>query len=141
MSETLNFDEYRAKLAELGADLKESAQRVNSQMSGAALAVTIKTTPVGQYPKSSGKQGGTARRDWHDGGTKRVGNGFESRYFNNVYYIGYVNDGHRVVNRKGETVGYVEGVRMLEQGQNAAKASADAIFNAEIQRVKAKGGW
>lgn len=141
MSETLNFDEYRAKLVELEADLKESAQKVLSQMNAVGMNVTIKNTPVGQYPKSSGKQGGTLRHGWHEGGTKRVGNGFESKYYNNTYYAGYVNDGHRIVNRRHETVGYVEGVRMLEQGQNVAKQSADAIFNAEIQRVKAKGGW
>ena len=141
MSETLNFDEYRKKLEELGADLNESAQRVLSQMNAKGKEVTVKNTPVGKYPAGSGKQGGTLRHGWLDGGTKRVGNGFESKYYNNTYYAGYVNDGHRVVNRRHETVGYVEGVRMLEQGQTAAKQSADSIFNAEIRRIKGKGGW
>lgn len=156
MSETLNFQEYMAKLKELGADLKESARRVNSQMNAKGMEETVRKTPTGTYPSQvtfttkagkvvsfpvAHKQGGTLKHNWLDGGTKRVGNGFESRYYNNTLYAAYVNDGHRIVNRKKETVGYKEGVRMLEQGQNVAKASADAIFNAEIQRVKAKGGW
>jgi hypothetical protein len=138
---TMDFSTYMAALKELGADLDESARRTLSQMNAKGLNATIKNTPVGQYPSGSGKVGGTLRRSWHDGGTKRVGNGVESRYYNNVYYAGYVNDGHRVVTKTGKTVGYVEGQRFLEQGQNVAKESADAIFNAEIQRVKAKGGW
>lgn len=138
---TMDFSQYMAALKQLGTDLNESARRVNSQMNTKGMEVTVKNTPVGHYPHESGKQGGTLRRGWHNGGTKRVGNGYESRYYDNVFYAGYVNDGHRVVNRRHETVGYVEGVHMLEQGQNAAKAAADAIFNAEIQRVKNKGGW
>lgn len=156
MSGGMNFSEYRAKLVQLGADLDESARRVLTQMNAKGLEVTLKKTPVGQYPsvvsfttkggkvvsfRVAKKEGGTLRRNWASGGTHKVGNGYESRYHNNVFYGMYVNNGHRVVNRNGVTVGYVDGVRMLEQGQDAAKEAADSIFNAEIQRVKAKGGW
>lgn len=127
----MDFSEYRAKLAQLGADLNESALRVVSRMSDVGMNVTVKNTP---------SDTGHLRRMWFKSSARRVGNGTESRYFNSVYYGLYVNNGHRVVSG-GKTVGYVEGVRMLEQGQNAAKAAADAIFSAEIQRVKQKGGW
>jgi hypothetical protein len=152
----MDFSEYRAKLVQLGADLDESARRTLTRMNAKGMEVTKKATPTGKYPsivtfttkegkvvsfKVTPKIGGTAKKNWINGGTHRAGNGYESRYYNNTFYIGYVNDGHRVVNRRGETVGYQEGVRMLEQGQNAARQSADAIFNAEIQRVKQKGGW
>ena len=156
MSNGMDFSEYRAKLVQLGADLGESARRVITQMSGKGLEITLKKTPVGQYPsvvsfttkegkavsfRVAHKEGGTLYQGWMDGGTRRVGNGYESRYYNNTFYVIYVNNGHRVVNRKGITVGYKEGVRMLEQGQDAAKEAAPALFDAEIQRVKAKGGW
>ncbi len=137
----MDFSQYMAALKQLGADLDESAQRVLSRMNAKGMEITVKKTPVGQYPKGSGKAGGTLRKNWRNGGTHKVGNGYESRYYNNVYYIVYVNNGHRLVNRRHETVGYVEGRRMLEQGQEAAKEAAPAIFNAEIQRVKNKGGW
>ncbi|TQI69002.1 HK97 gp10 family phage protein [Clostridium sp. KNHs216] len=138
---TMDFSTYMAALKQLGADLDESAQRTLSRMNAKGMEITIKNTPVGQYPKGSGKVGGTLRKNWHNGGTRKVGNGHESRYYNNVYYSGYVNNGHRLVNHRHETVGYVEGRRMLEQGQEAAKEAAPAIFNEEIQRVKQKGGW
>ncbi len=138
---TMNFSQYMAALKGLGADLDESARRTLERMNAKGMETTTKNTPVGQYPAGSGKQGGTLRRGWHNGGTHKVGNGHESRYYNNVYYGPYVNDGHRLVNRRGETVGYVEGQRFLERGQDAAKEAAPAIFSEEIQRVKSKGGW
>lgn len=131
MSGGMDFSEYRAKLVQLGADLDESAQRVVSRMSDAGMNVTVKNTP---------SDTGHLRRMWFKLSARRVGNGVESRYFNNVYYGLYVNNGHRVVSH-GKTVGYVEGVRMLEQGQDAAREAADSIFNEEIRRVKSKGGW
>lgn len=134
----LDFSEYRKKLEELGADLDESAQRTLSQMNAKGMEVTVKNTPVNKNPHIIG---GTLKKGWHNDGTKREGKGYEARYSNNVYYAGYVNDGHRVVNKRHETVGYVNGFRMLEQGQQAAKDSTDSIFNAEIRRVKSKGGW
>lgn len=137
----IGFQQYMDQLKQLGADLDESARNVLSQMNGKALEQTIKQTPVGHYPPSEHKVGGNLRSKWVNSGTHRVGNGYESRYHNNVLYASYVNDGHRVVNRQGETVGYVEGVRMLEYGQNAGQESAQDIFNKEIQRVKRKGGW
>jgi hypothetical protein len=127
----MDFSEYRAKLEQLGADLDESAQRVLTRMNAKGMNVTVKATPVDT---------GHLRRMWFSSPAKRVGNGYESRYYNNTFYAGYVNNGHRIV-RNGKTVGYVNGVRMLEQGQTAAKESADAIFSTEIQRIKRKGGW
>ena len=127
-----DFSEYRAKLVQLGADLDESARRVVSRMADKGMEVTVRNTPVDT---------GHLRKNWLKGRTLRVGNGVESQYYNNVYYGLYVNDGHRIVNRRGETIGHKEGVRMLEQGQNAAKEAADSIFNEEIRRVKRKGGW
>ena len=138
---TMDYSKYMAALKQLGADLDESAKRTLSQMNAKGMEITVKNTPVGQYPKGSGKVGGTLRKSWNNGGTHKVGNSHESRYYNNVYYGLYVNNGHRIVNRRHETVGYKEGVRMLEEGQDAAKEAAPAIFNAEIQRVKVKGGW
>lgn len=138
---TMDYSQYMAALKQLGADLDESAQRTLSRMNAKGMGTTVKNTPVGQYPKGSGKVGGTLRKSWNNGGTHKVGNGHESRYYNNVFYGPYVNDGHRLVNRSHETVGYVDGKRMLEQGQEAAKDAAPAIFNEEIQRVKNKGGW
>lgn len=129
---TMDYSQYMTALKQLGADLDESAKRTLSRMNAKGMDITVKKTPT----KTTHLQ-----KNWMNGGTHKVGNGHESRYYNNVYYGPYVNDGHRLVNRRHETVGYVEGRRMLEQGQEAAKEAAPAIFNEEIQRVKNKGGW
>lgn len=137
----MNFAQYRAALVALGADLNDSAQHIVAQMASAGVAVTKKNTPVGVYPSGSGKVGGNLRRGWIKGVTYKVGKDWQSGYSNNVEYGLYVNNGHRIVNKAGETIGYVSGRRMLEQGIDAAKQQTDAIFNNEIARVKAKTGF
>lgn len=136
-----NFAQFRAALVKLGVDLDTSAQRVVSNMADVGLASTKKNTPVGQYPSGSGKVGGNARRNWIKDNTLKVGNGWQSGYSNSVYYVIYVNNGHRVVSKGGITTGYVKGKRMLEQGVDEARRQNETLFRNEIARLKAKGGW
>lgn len=134
-----NFERYRKQLEMLLADTDESAKRVVSRMTDLGLNVTKKNTPVGQY--TDGRQGGTLRRGWLKTPTCKAGKAFISGYANNVEYGIYVNNGHRIVSRDGRTTGYVKGKRMLEQGIDTARRNTEQIFNAEIARVKRKGGW
>lgn len=152
-----NFAEFRAKLVQLGADLDKSSKRIVSQMANTGLAVTKKNTPVGKYSEyvffytewgkpvqfktNDEKVGGTLRKGWHKDRAFKVGRDWQSGYTNNVDYVTYVNNGHRIVSRWGETTGYVKGKRMLEQGMNAAKQQTGAIMQDEIDKVKQKGGW
>ena len=153
----MDFSQFRAALVELGADLDKSAQHVVSQMANVGLNVTKKNTPIGDYSGDvyfitewgkpvhfkvhSGKVGGTLRRGWKKTATHKEGNDWVSGFNNNVVYAIYINNGHRVVSRWGETTGFVKGKRMLEQGIDAAKQQTESIFNNEIAKVKAKGGW
>lgn len=132
-----NYAQFRAALVALGADLDKSAQHVVSQMASEGLKITKKNTPTNKDPHVIG---GTLKRGWLKGQTLKVGNGYESSYSNNVYYGLYVNNGHRTVNG-GVTTGYVPGVRMLEQGMDAAKQQTETLFNNEIAKVKAKTGF
>lgn len=134
-----NFDHFRKQLEMLGADLDASARRVVSQAADVGLIITKKNTPVGQY--KDGRQGGTLRRGWLKKPVYKAGSAYVSGYFNNVEYALYVNNGHRIVTRDGKTVGYVKGVRMLEQGTDEARRQMEGIFQEEIARVKRKGGW
>lgn len=153
---TQDYKQFRAALEKLGADLDESAKRVVTGMRDVAHSVTVKNTPVGVYPdtvsfttrsgervtfKVSHKQGGTFRRGWKWNRAKKVGKVWESGLFNNTEYGIFVNNGHRVVNKDGVTVGYVKGERMLEQGIDAARRQSEPLFRQEIARVKQKGGW
>lgn len=153
---TQDYKQFRAALEKLGADLDDSAKRVVTGMRDVAHSVTVKNTPVGVYPDSvsfttrtgervtfkvSHKQGGTFRRNWKRSRTKKVGKAWESGLFNNTEYGIYANNGHRVVNKDGVTVGYVKGLRMLEQGIDAARRQSEPLFRQEIARVKKEGGW
>lgn len=73
-------------------------------------AKVVKRTPVGQYPKGSGRVGGTLRRGWAMSQIKDVGDGYEVQIINPVYYAPYVNYGHRT--RGG---GWWEGYFFLEK--------------------------
>ena len=119
-------------------DTEDVAKNVVTKQANIGLRVTKKNTPVGVYRH---KQGGTLRKGWKKNPTVRMQNGFMAQYFNNVEYGLYVNNGHRTVNKNGETVGYVQGVRMLEQGINEAERQTRHIFNEEIDKAKRKGGW
>lgn len=126
-----NFAQFRKKLEELKADLDESARRVVSQMADVGLSTAIKNTPV---------KSGYLRRSWLKSHTFKLGKDWQSGYANSVEYGLYVNNGHRIV-VKDKTVGYVKGVRMLEKGMDEARRKNESLFNAEIQRIKQKGGW
>lgn len=153
---TQNFKQFRAALEKLGGDLDTSAKRVVTGMRNTAFSVARQNTPVGVYPdtvsfttrsgekvtfKVSHKQGGTFRRGWRRGRAKKVGKMWESGLFNNTEYGLFVNNGHRIVNKDGVTVGYVKGVHMLEQGLDAARQQSESLFREELGRVKQVGGW
>lgn len=96
------------------------------ELAARLLAKVIKRTPVGEYPKGSGKKGGTLRRGW----TSQKGSGSEGlntrgaaqfvdtlkvnhygdtyviEIVNPVEYASYVEYGHRTANHKGWVKGY-----------------------------------
>lgn len=45
-------------------DMNKFCQDVSKELAARLLALVIPRTPVGHYPKSSGKKGGTLRRGW-----------------------------------------------------------------------------
>lgn len=83
------------------------------ELAARLLAMVVKRTPVGEYPKSSGKKGGTLRRGWT--GEKRssaqnYANSLTVHHFGDTYvieivnpveYASYVEYGHRTANHKG----------------------------------------
>lgn len=87
------------------------------ELAARLLAKVIKRTPVGDYPKSSGKKGGTLRRGWT--GEKRAsasayvdsltvhhfGDTYVIEIVNPVEYASYVEYGHRTPDHKGWAMG------------------------------------
>jgi hypothetical protein len=73
------------------------------------LAKVIKRTPVGKYPASSGKKGGTLRRGWTIGAVKKIGDEYTIEVINPTEYAPYVEFGHRTPDHSG----WVDGRFML----------------------------
>lgn len=112
------------------------------ELAARLLAKVIKRTPVGQYPASSGKKGGTLRRGWtggKSGGASAYANGLKVHHFGNAYvieiinpveYASYVEFGHRT--RGGD--GWVEGKFMLTISEQEVQSNSRKILENKIKR-------
>lgn len=124
-----------AKLAE-ATDMEDFCRECCKALAARLLALVIPATPVGKYPKATGKKGGTLRRGWGvDTASKakayvaslpikKVGSNFEIEIINPVEYASYVEFGHRT--RDG--AGWVEGRYMLTISEEALKTAAPRIL-------------
>ena len=103
------------------AALKELAARL--------LAKVIKRTPVGQYPKSTGKKGGTLRRNWTVGAVKKSGDTYKIEVINPTEYAPYVEFGHRKPNG-----GWKDGKFMLTISEAELQKDAPKYLTAKLDR-------
>ena len=112
------------------------------ELAARLLAKVIKRTPVGQYPKSSGKKGGTLKRGWtgeKSQSASAYANGLKVNHFGNVYvieiinpveYAPYVEFGHRT--RGGD--GWVEGKFMLTISEQEIESDAPKILENKLKK-------
>ena len=124
------------------------------ELAARLLAKVIKRTPVGEYPKSSGKKGGTLRRGWtsktHEeavGGSGKgsisagkayadsltinhFGNTLVIEIVNPVEYASYVEYGHRTPDHKG----WVQGRFMLTISEQEIQEITPKVLEAKIKK-------
>lgn len=124
------------------------------ELAARLLAKVIKRTPVGEYPKSSGKKGGTLCRGWtsktHEeavGGSGKgsisagkayadtltinhFGNTLVIEIVNPVEYASYVEYGHRTPDHKG----WVQGRFMLTISEQEIQEIAPKVLEAKIKK-------
>ena len=112
------------------------------ELAARLLSKVIKRTPVGQYPKESGKKGGTLRRGWTAGKSgnatayvnsltvTKSGNDYIIEIINPVEYASYVEFGHRTRNHKG----WVEGKFMLTISEDEIRNSAPKILEKKLEK-------
>jgi hypothetical protein len=135
------------KFKESLARLNETQQRQWNEaavkdLAARLLAKVIKRTPVGQYPKESGKKGGTLRKGW-TGGEKadakkfaesltvaKTGDAYTIEIINPVEYAPYVEFGHRTANHSG----WVEGRFMLTISEAELQADAPVFLMNKLKR-------
>lgn len=127
------IDKYRKELKAMLGDISQIDVRCLNKAVNVGLADAKRNTPVGQY--SSGKVGGFMRKSWAATPTVKTASGIEKSLINTADYSSYVNYGHRVVNRKGETIGFVKGKFMLEKAMNKVDKQLVKEFEKEVERV------
>lgn len=118
------------------------AEACAKELAARLLRMVVKRTPVGQYPESSGKSGGTLRRGWT--GEKRASaqsyaeslkvNHFGDTYVieivNPVEYASYVEYGHRTANHNG----WVKGHFMMSISKQELERIAPRVLEKKIQQ-------
>jgi hypothetical protein len=112
------------------------------ELAARLLAKVIKRTPVGQYPSSTGKKGGTLRRGWTNGSAQagasyanelkvhHFGNAYVIEIINPVEYASYVEFGHRTRGHKG----WVEGKFMMTISAEEVQRDAPKILEAKLKK-------
>lgn len=144
------LEQLRDNLEQMDKDVNTFMESCAKELAARLLAKVIKRTPVGQYPKDSGKRGGTLRRGW----TAQKGIGSEGlntksasqfvdtlriHHFGDTYvieitnpveYASYVEYGHRTANHKG----WVPGQFMLTISEEEIRQSAPKILEAKVKK-------
>ena len=106
------FKKFTDELNKL-ADPDVFVESCIKELAARLLRMVIKRTPVGEYPKSTGKKGGTLRRGWtgskgqasakgyaEDMTVNHFGDTYVVEIVNPVEYASYVEYGHRTANHK-----------------------------------------
>ena len=135
-------------------DLDKFCEDVSKGLAARLLQLVIPVTPVGQYPKSTGKKGGTLRRGWTakteqeaaggsgDGRNKvasyvnampvfKRGRTFYIEVINPVHYASYVEFGHRT--RGGG--GWVAGQYFLTLSEKDLERVAPAVIEKKLEAL------
>ena len=138
------LQEFRRKMeASLNDDqINDFIESCAKELAARLLAKVIKRTPVGQYPASTGKKGGTLRRGWTGGkiqGGKAYADSLRVNHYGNTYvievvspveYASYVEFGHRTRNHEG----WVEGKFMLTISEQEVQGDAAKILENKLKR-------
>lgn len=96
------------------------------QLAQRLLQLAADRTPVGQYPVSSGKVGGTLKNGWQIGDIQRSGNTVSVEVFNPVPYAHFVEFGHKTPNASG----WVNGRFMLKlSAQELQAITSEIVLN------------
>ncbi|MDU4726392.1 HK97 gp10 family phage protein [Clostridium sp.] len=146
--------QFRKELMAMLGDIEDIDIKVLNKSVNIGLEDVKKNSPVGSYTNhvdfitkegkkvsfttSEVKQGGWLRRSWRVTRANKSKKGVSKTIYNNVDYAAYVNYGHRVVNKLGETIGWVKGKFMLEKAIKRVDKEMVKSFKEEIKRINKK---
>ena len=137
------LEQFQKRLEKLQkADMQKFCRAVAKELAARLLRKVILRTPVGKYPKSSGKVGGTLRRGWtgeQDMNATayaaslpiaQTGNTYTITIINPVHYAAYVEYGHRTRGGKG----WVEGKFMLTKSEMELEGQLPKIIEKKLMK-------
>lgn len=132
-------------------DIDLFCKQVSKELAARLLGKVIKRTPVGKYPSSTGKVGGTLKKGWTGGKSMsakayasslpitKTGNVYEIEIINPVKYASYVEFGHRqepgrfvpAIGKKLKK-GWVKGRFMLTISEMELESQAERIIEKKL---------
>ena len=124
--------DFQQKLEKLGqGEVDAFLEDCTKELAARLLRMVKKDTPVGIYPKSTGKMGGTLRRGWTVGNIRKEGNNYIVEIVNPVEYASYVEYGHRTRDHKG----WVDGKFMMTISENKLKEIAPKVLEKKLEKM------
>ncbi len=137
-----DLKKFQKELEKLDKNMDAFMQACAKELAARLLRMVVKRTPVGEYPKGSGKEGGTLRRGWT--GEKRssakgyadsltvhhFGDTYVIEIVNPVEYASYVEYGHRTANHKG----WVKGKFMMTISEQELEKIAPKVLENKIKK-------
>lgn len=123
------IDQFRKELMGLLDDISEIDKTILNKAGNKAVRRLKEDTPVDT---------GFMRKSWRTTPAIKKGDKVEKVIMNSADYSSFVNDGHRIVNKKGETVGFVKGRYILEKALSQADKDIAKAFEEEVRRVSNK---
>lgn len=136
------LEQLKANLEAISKESDAFFEAAAKELAARLLSKVIRRTPVGQYPKGSGKVGGTLRRGWTSGKNQSAaafanslpvhhyGDTYVIEVINPVEYASYVEFGHRTAGGNG----WVEGRHMLTISEEEIKRDATGILEAKLKK-------
>ena len=125
------LEKFAEQLNKLKQDeINQFSESAIKELAARLLRKVILRTPVGEYPNSTGKKGGTLRRGWTIGEVVKTDNSYTVEVINPTEYASYVEFGHRTPNHKG----WVEGRFMLTISEQELEADAPRILENKLMK-------
>lgn len=125
------IDKFRKELMEMLDDVSEIDKTILDKAGNKGRSEAVK---LNEHAKDTGFM----QKSWRVSRTTKVNGGIQKELFNTADYASYVNDGHRIVNKNGETVGFVKGHFILEKALSKADNVLKEEFEKEVERVRKK---
>lgn len=124
------LEAYRKQLEAMFEDISEiDIKCLNKAVNIGARVAKDNTPTVTSHMKKS----------WRSAPAVRLtGGGVAKSLVNSADYSSFVNDGHRIVNKSGETIGWVKGKYILEKAIKAIDRQLPKEFKKEVERVNRK---